>query len=128
MTFEELRFRFTHAPILLYPNFEQPFKVETDAFDTAIGNILSQHGEDGHLHPCAYRSSKMTLAEQNYNIYDKELVSIVMAFQDWPVYLKRSPLQIRVILDHKNLEQFFTTNQLNCKVEKLIQIQTPSPL
>lgn len=79
----------------------------------ATGGILSQHGQDGHLHPCAYRSSKMTTAEQNYDIYDKELLSIVLAFQDWRVYLEGSPHQVRVISDHKNLEQFLTTKQLN---------------
>ena len=111
--FEELCSRFLQAPILLYPDFEQHFIIETDASDTATGGILSQHGEDGHLHPCAYRSSKMSPAEENYDIYDKELLSIVLVFQDWRVYLKGSPHQIRVILDHKNLEQFLTTKQLN---------------
>jgi len=56
--------------------------VETDASNTATGTILLQHGEDGYLHPCAYRSSKMSPAKQNYNIYDKELLSVVLAFQD----------------------------------------------
>lgn len=111
--FEEIRSRFLKAPLLIYPNFEKPFIVETDASDTATGAILSQHGEDGHLHPCAYRSSKMSPAEQNYDIYDKELLSIVLAFQDWRVYLEGSPHQVRVISDHKNLEHFLTTKQLN---------------
>lgn len=92
--FEEIRSRFLKAPLLIYPNFETPFIIATNASDTATGEILSQHGEDGHLHPCAYRSSKMTLAEQNYDIYDKELLSIVLAFQDWRVYLEGSPHQV----------------------------------
>lgn len=111
--FEEIQSRFLKAPLLIHPNFEKPFIVETEASDTATRGILSQHGEDGHLHPCAFRSSKMTLAERNYDIYDKELLSIVLAFQDWRVYLKGSPHQVKVISDHKNLEQFLTTKQLN---------------
>ena len=55
----------------------------------------------------------MSPVEENYNIYDKELLSIVLAFQDWRVYLEGLPHQIWVILDHKNLEQFLTTKQLN---------------
>jgi hypothetical protein len=55
----------------------------------------------------------MTPAEQNYDIYDKELLSVVLAFQDWRVYLEGSPHQIRVISDHKNLEYFLTSKQLN---------------
>ena len=58
--FKDLRSRFLQSPVLIHPRFDQPFVVETYASDTAIGRILSQKGEDGHLHPCAYRSSKMT--------------------------------------------------------------------
>ena len=111
--FSELRRRFTEAPVLLHPQFDKPFIIETDASDTATGGILSQYGPDGLLHPCAYRSSKMSAAEENYDIYDKELLSIVLAFQDWRIYLEGSPHQIRVISDHKNLEQFMTTKVLN---------------
>ena len=75
--FEELPSRFLQAPILLHLDFKRPFIIETDASDTAIGGILLQHREDGHLHPCAYRSSKMSPMEENYDIYDKELLSIV---------------------------------------------------
>jgi hypothetical protein len=90
-SFKDLRSRFLQALVLIHPRFDQPFVVETDASDTATSGILSQKGEDGHLHPCAYQSSKMTSTEKNYDIYDKELLSIVLAFQDWRVYLEGSP-------------------------------------
>lgn len=111
--FDGLRSRFIQAPLLTHPDFEQLFIVETEASDTVIRGILSQHGEDRHLHLCVYCSSKMTTAEQNYDIYDKKLLSIVLALQDWRVYLERSPHQVKEIFDHKNLEQFLTTKQLN---------------
>ena len=78
--FKNLQSKFIQAPVLLHPNFERPLIVETDASDMAMGAILSQYGEDGYLHLCAYRSSKISLAEQNYDIYDKELLSVVLAF------------------------------------------------
>ena len=111
--FEELKARFCQAPVLVHPDFQRPFVIETDASDTATGGILSQYASDGHLHPCAYRSSKMSLTEQNYDIYDKELLSIVHAFQDRRVYLEGSSHEIKVISDHKNLEYFLSTKQLN---------------
>jgi len=55
----------------------------------------------------------MSLAEQNYDIYDKELLSIILAFKDWQVYLEGSLHQTWVFSDHKNLEYFLTTKQLN---------------
>ena len=99
--------------MLVHPDFQRPFVIETDASDTATGGILSQYASDGHLHPCAYRSSKMSSTKQNYDIYDKEVLSIVHAFQDWRVYLEGSPHEIKVIFDHKNLEYFLSTKQLN---------------
>lgn len=111
--FKQLRLCFSQAPVLLHPDFQRPFIIKTDASDTATGGILSQHGEDGHLHPCAYRSLKMSPTKQNNDIYDKELLSIVLAFQDWWVYLEGSPHEVRIIFDHKNLEYFLTTKQLN---------------
>jgi len=52
--FKELRSQFLQLPVLLHPNFEHPFVVKTDVSDMATVGILSQLGEDGNLHPCAY--------------------------------------------------------------------------
>jgi hypothetical protein len=44
----------------------------------------------GKFHSFAFYSKKMSLAELNYDIYDKELLVIVAAFQKWRVYLEGS--------------------------------------
>ena len=54
--------------------------IETDASDFAIGACLTQETQ-GNCHPIAYFSRKMSLAEQNYEIYDKELLAIVAALR-----------------------------------------------
>ena len=63
MALKELRSYFLQEPLLLHPNFERPFVVETDASDMAMGEVLSQQGEDGYLYPCAHRNSKMSPAK-----------------------------------------------------------------
>ena len=50
--------------------------VEADASDSAIGGVLSQKHR-GHLHPVAFQSRKLSPAELNYEIYDKEMLTIV---------------------------------------------------
>ncbi|KAJ1166607.1 hypothetical protein NDU88_007006 [Pleurodeles waltl] len=63
-SFEFLKRAFTTALILLHPNPEEPFFVEADASDQAIGGVLSQrHKETGQLHPVAFRSRKLTSPE-----------------------------------------------------------------
>lgn len=111
--FEELKRRFTEAPILAIFDPEQPIIVETDASDYAIGACISQMGKDGRLHPIAFYSRKMSPAEANYDIHDKELLAIVAAFQEWRVYLEGSKYPVKVFTDHKNLTWFTTTKKLN---------------
>ena len=54
--------------------------IETDASDYAIGACLTQEIE-GKRHPVVYFSRKIIPAEQNYEIYDKELLAIVAALR-----------------------------------------------
>jgi hypothetical protein len=47
---------------------------------TFMSSVLSQYGEDGRLHPIAYRSRKFSTVEINYKIHNKELLAIIDAF------------------------------------------------
>jgi hypothetical protein len=114
--FDLLKRAFTTAPVLLHPDPTKPFQVETDASDFAIGAILSQPDEDGVLHPVAYYSRKFTAPEINYPIYDKELLAIIAAFEEWRPYLAGAQHRVQVITDHKNLIYFSTTRTLNRRV------------
>ena len=53
----------------------------------------------------------MLLAEYNYEIYDKELMVIIRAFEEWrPELASVDPLlPIRVLSDHRTLEYFMST-------------------
>jgi hypothetical protein len=104
---------FTSAPILIHPNPAKPFIVETDTSDFALGTILSQFGIDGLLHPVAFYSQKLTSAEINYQVYDKELLAIITAFEQWRPYLVGAQHRVQVLTNHKNLLYFTTTRTLN---------------
>jgi len=83
-------FGLTNAPILIHPDPAKPFIVETDASDFALGAILSQSGIDGLLHLVAFYSRKLTSAEINYQVYDKELLAIITTFEQWRLYLTKA--------------------------------------
>ena len=61
----------------------------------------------------AYFSKKHSPAECNYEIYDKELMAIVRAVEEWRPNLESAKEVIEVLSDHKNLEYFTTTKLLN---------------
>ena len=111
--FRNIKAAFTSAPVLTYFDYSKKTVVETDASNWASGGVLSQKGEDGKLHPVAYFSSKHTAPECNYEIYDKELLAIVKALEEWRPELQGTTDTFDIITDHKNLQTFMITKQLN---------------
>lgn len=89
-----------------------PFEVECDCSDFALGAILSQRLADDSLIPLAFYARKLSSSERNYPIYDKELLSIHNAFQEWRHFLQGSQQEVVVWSDHKSLSYFMTTKQL----------------
>ena len=67
---------------------------------------------DGILHPVAFFSRKLTPAECNYEIYDKELLAIVNCLEQWRPELEGTELPIQILTDHKALEYFMTSKKL----------------
>ena len=109
--FETLKQAFCTSPILAHWDPSLPTVLETDASSFAIGAILSQkHQTDWK--PVAYISQSFSPAELNYDIHDKEMLSIVVAFvrlRHWLLGLDNLVVQT----DHKNLEQFMLTKALS---------------
>lgn len=110
--FSKLKSAFTSADLLRHYNPNRQLILETDASDYAIAGILS-HEEDGRLHPIAFMSRKMLPAELNYEIHDKEMLAIVSSFKEWRHYLEGTTLTVKVYTDHRSLEYFTTSKQLN---------------
>ncbi|SGY15941.1 BQ5605_C012g06708 [Microbotryum silenes-dioicae] len=73
--FNRLKLPFASDIVLLHYDPSLPCVIESDASDYAISAILSQ-SVDSQLRPVAFFSCKMTPAEQNYEIHDKELLAI----------------------------------------------------
>ena len=110
--FQELKCRFTSAPVLWHFDSDREIIMETDASDYVSVGVMSQYDADGTLHPVAFFSKKHLPTEYNYEIYDKELMAIIRCFEGWLTELESSPHPIRVLSDHKNLEYFMSTKLL----------------
>jgi hypothetical protein len=112
-SFEKLKYCFTSTLIFTHFNPYCKCIVETDASDFALGSILSQTAKDKKLHPNEFHSRKLSPAEINYEIQDKELLTIVDCFKAWRRYLEGLLYTVQVFMDHKNLEYFMTTKVVN---------------
>ena len=86
--------------------------VETDASNYALAAILSTYTLDGELHLIVFHSWTFTSPKLNYDVHNKELLTIFKAFQHWCHYLEGSVSQIDVVTDHKKLKYFCTMKLL----------------
>jgi hypothetical protein len=101
--FDSLKTTFSSAPVLSIPDTTRPFSIMTDASLLAAGAILLQEDTNTDLHPCAYFSKTFIAAERNYDIYDRELLAVILALTEWKQYLQGTTHPVTIITDHKNL-------------------------
>ncbi|ESK81919.1 reverse transcriptase [Moniliophthora roreri MCA 2997] len=80
--FETLKEAFTKKPILVMWDPAWPTRLEVDASGYATGGVILQQLEDRLWHPVAYRSESMAPAERNYEIYEREMLTIIRALED----------------------------------------------
>ena len=84
---------------------QQPFGIEIDALEYAVGIVLTQHGN-----PMAYHSETLLDAVRKYPTYDKEMYSIVQACRQWKHYILGKETVIHA--DHKPLQFIQTQGKL----------------
>jgi len=78
----------------------------------AIGGVLSQK-QEGKWKPIAFLSRTVQPVEQNYEIYNKELLAIVEALAKWRQYLLDAAETFEIWMNHKNLKYFQEPHKLN---------------
>ncbi|KAM4055916.1 integrase core domain-containing protein [Hirsutella rhossiliensis] len=101
--FQELKRRFCESPVLKQWDPSLPTFLETDCSGYALGGVLSQEGPDGRRHACAFFSKRLSPAEYNYPIHDKEMLAIMRCLDNWNAEL-RSCGPFTILTDHRNLK------------------------
>lgn len=97
------------TPVVALPNFTQRFIVETDAFGSGIGTILSQQG-----HPIAYISQPLSPKHRSCSAYEREMYAILFTVRKWGHYLQGRPFTIKT--DHKSLK-YLLEQKLNTPLQ-----------
>jgi hypothetical protein len=110
--FQKLKTALSKEPILVLPDPNVPYVVNTDASGFAVGAVLQQ--DQGHgLQPIAFLSKKMLDAETRYPVHEQELLAVIHALTAWRHYLLGSRFKVIVRTDHKSLQHFKTQPQLS---------------
>ena len=108
--FSALKHAMTQTPVLILPNFDAPFVVETDACATRIGAVLMQHQR-----PVAFLSKALGPTHQHLSIYEKEFLALIMAIEKWRSYLQRQ--EFTILTDHKSLS-YLTEQNLQSDLQR----------
>ena len=104
----------TTVLILASPQDLESFHIEADSSDFASRAVLSQQlpGEE-KWHLVAFYSKSLSLVEQNYEIHDKEILTIIHTLEEWRYFLEGAQHPVEIWMDHKNLEYFMMAKKLN---------------
>src|SRR6266852_2994915 len=86
LAYEGLKEAVAEETVLFIPQDGGKYKLEADASNYAMGAVLLQF-VDGKWRPVAFMSKLFNEAERNYEIYDKEMLAIMMALDEWRQYL-----------------------------------------
>nr|GEX81943.1 reverse transcriptase domain-containing protein [Tanacetum cinerariifolium] len=111
--FKTLKDKLTEAPILIAPNWDQPFELMCDASDYAVRAVLGQRIEK-LFRPIHYASKTMTQAETNYTTTKKEMLAVVYAFKKFLSYLIMN--KSIVYTDHSALKYLFAKKDTKARL------------
>ena len=110
---EELKWLITSTPILVQPDQDAQFGLETNTSGYAMGVVLSQLCEDDKWHLVGFTSKSLSSAERNYEIHDKELLSVIQGLEEWRHILEGTKHTIEILNDHQNITYFQGSQNLN---------------
>ena len=100
-------------PILLQPDFDKRFVLQTDASALGMGAVLLQEGVTKKLQPVEFFSATFTPTERNYDVYERELLAIMKALAHWRPYLGWTKEPFLIQTDHANLQYWKSPRNLN---------------
>ena len=119
VAFQRLKEAITSAPVLVQPDPNKPYMIETDSSDFGNGMALYQEGDDGKFHPIAFDGRKLHGAELKYPTHEKELLAIKEALQKWHHYVENG-LPITIITDHESLKYMNTIKHPSKRIARWV--------
>ncbi|GJT09070.1 putative nucleotidyltransferase, ribonuclease H [Tanacetum coccineum] len=102
--FNILKEKLTTTPIIISPDWNEPFELMCDASDFAVGAVLGKR-IDEKFKPIYYASKTLNNAQENYTTTKKELLAVVFSFDKFRQYLILS--KTVVYTDHSALKKVY---------------------
>lgn len=113
--FTTLKNILSSSDVLIFPNFEKPFILTTDASDKALGAVLSQETPQGER-PITFISRTLRKSEENYAANEKEMLAIIWALDSLRNFLYGA--KIKIYTDHQPLTYALSPKNNNSKLKR----------
>lgn len=110
--FDDIKRCITTAPVLVLADPKLDYTVCCDASGFATGAVLMQDQGKG-MQAISFISKKMLPAETRYDVYDQELLAMVLAFKQWRHHLLGR--HVTVHTDHLNLKYIHTKSEQSAR-------------
>ncbi|CAM5078371.1 unnamed protein product, partial [Eretmochelys imbricata] len=103
-------------PVLIAPDFNREFILQTDASEVVVGTVLSQMvGEEEH--PILYLSRKLLPREQKYAVVERECLAVKWAMEALRYYLLGR--RFTLVMDHAPLQWMQRNKEKNGNIDGL---------
>jgi len=111
--FEQLKAIFTTRPMLATPELDKKFRPEADASNFATGGVLSVKCNNDLWRPVSFISKALNEIERNYEIHNKKMLGVIRCLEAWRYFLEDARMKFEIWTNHKNLEYFMSSQNLN---------------
>jgi hypothetical protein len=88
--------------ILVFLDWSKEFNVHVDASSIALGSVLAQPGAGDIDHPISFSSRKLSTAERNYTMIEREGLAMVYALHKFRHYFLGG--HFKMFTDHSTLK------------------------
>ena len=114
--FQKVKDHLSSEPVMRSPDPKRRFLVFTDASTTAVGGVLQQKDDEGHLHPIHYTSKQLTPAQKRYTTQEIEALGLMRCLTAFYHYLLGK--EFDVYTDHQALLNIKTTTSPSLRVQR----------
>ena len=95
----------------MFPNFDRPFYLRTDASKYAVGAVLEhQDLETGAHYPLAFWSRKLSCRQMQWSPREQETYAIICALKKYQSWIGTN--RVEILTDHRSLE-YWSTEHVN---------------
>ena len=123
--FNILKSAIAKAPFLAYPDYNKAFYIASDVSKIGVGGVVYQPtDEEGTITPfniIAVYSKKLTMSQQGYPVYKKELWGLVYCLRKAHAYIWGRNDTV-VYVDHKPLIFILTQRQLSVALQQWLDV------